>query len=175
MGKITRSCSYQERDQVMRSCWALAVATMACVLPASAQQVDQNLRQHIERLSTAYVEFYNNRDAAGLAALFTKDGVFVSPANPRAPAIKSAAVLEQYYQAALKLGLHHDGSSVDSVSPLGSDAAIVTGEYHYSSQGPNGPIKFDGTYTAVSMRDGATWKFRLLTAFPSTPPPPATK
>src|SRR3954451_12181230 len=148
--------------------WALAVVTAACVLPASAQQADQNLRQHVERLSTAYVEFYNNRDAAGLTALFTKDGVFVSPANPRAPAVKPAQVLEQYYQAALKLGLHHDGNSVDSVSPLGSDAAIVTGEYHYSTQGPNGPIKLDGTYTAVSMRDGTTWKFRLLTAFPTT-------
>src|SRR3954453_20555866 len=134
--------------------WALAVVTAPYVLPASAQQADKNLRQHIERLSTAYVEFYNNRDAAGLAALFTEDAVFVSPANPRAPAVKSAAVLEQYYQAALKLGLHHDGSSVDSVSPLGSDAAIVTGEYHYSSQGPNGPIKFDGIYTALSIRDG---------------------
>ena len=159
----------------MRLCWVFAVATIACVLPASAQQVDQNLRQQIERLSTKYVELYNNRDAAGLAALFTKDGLFVSPANPRAPAVKSAQVLEQYYEASLKLGLHHDGSSVDDVSPLGSDAAIVTGEYHYSGQGPNGPIKLDGTYTAVSVRDGATWKFRLLTALPSPPPPPATK
>ena len=159
----------------MRLCWVFGVATVACVLPASAQQVDQNLRQQIELLSTTYVDLYNGGDATGLAGLFTKDGLFVSPPNTRAPAVKSAQVLEQYYQASLKLGLHHEGNSVDNVSPLGSDAIIATGEYHYSGQGQNGPFKLIGTYTAVYLRDGATWKFRLLTAVPTPPPTPPTK
>jgi ketosteroid isomerase-like protein len=59
---------------------AIAVLGLATV-EASAQQVDQNTRQQIEQLSATYHENGNNHDAAGVAGLFTKDGVLVSQAS----------------------------------------------------------------------------------------------
>ncbi len=42
-----------------------------------------NLRQEVERISSAYVESFNRQDAAGIAALYTDDGVHTNSAGPR--------------------------------------------------------------------------------------------
>jgi ketosteroid isomerase-like protein len=44
------------------------------------QQVDQNTRQQLDRIVTTYVDDWNKHDAAGVAGLYTKDGVLVSQA-----------------------------------------------------------------------------------------------
>jgi hypothetical protein len=49
------------------------------------------------------------------------------------------------------------------------------GEYHLSGQGLNGPIKADGHYTTVDVREGGAWKIRLLTAVPNPPPTPPAR
>jgi hypothetical protein len=49
------------------------------------------------------------------------------------------------------------------------------GEFHLSGQGDNGPTKLDGRYTAVDVREGGTWKIRLLTAVPIPPPAQAAR
>jgi hypothetical protein len=63
----------------MRHVWKLAaVAALALITSAtsaSAQGVDQNTRQQIERIVATYVENFNKQDAAGIASLYTKDGV----------------------------------------------------------------------------------------------------
>ena len=49
---------------------------------------------------------------------------------------------------------------------LENDADIRIGQFHLAGQGPNGPTKLDGRYTAVDVREGGTWKIRILTAIP---------
>jgi hypothetical protein len=41
----------------------------------SKQSVDPSVRQAVERISTMYKECFNKQDAAGVARVFTKDGV----------------------------------------------------------------------------------------------------
>ena len=62
-----------------------------------------------------------------------------------------------------------NGEMIEQISPLGNDADIRIGEFHLSGQGENGPTKLDGRYTAVDVREGGTWKIRLLTSFPIPP------
>jgi len=62
----------------MRASIIVAFAALGFVTSASAQQIDQNTRQQIERIAAAYVENWNKHDAAGIAALYTKDGVQVT-------------------------------------------------------------------------------------------------
>jgi uncharacterized protein (TIGR02246 family) len=44
------------------------------------QQVDQNTRQQIEQIVAEYRDAWNNHNAAEIAALYTKDGIVVTPA-----------------------------------------------------------------------------------------------
>jgi uncharacterized protein (TIGR02246 family) len=158
----------------------VAIAVLGLAVSASAQQVDQNTRQQIEQLVTTYRADWNKQDTAGIAGLYTKDGVLVT----QAPKIvkTGSQEIEQNYQNLFKTMSHNDGATAD-VFPLGTDTVYSVGEYHLSGQNQNGPIKADGHRTAVYVRDGGTWKIKLLTAVPDLPPsasgsaatPPATR
>jgi uncharacterized protein (TIGR02246 family) len=117
------------------------------------------------------VENWNKHNAAGIAALYTKDGVQVTAAGVRS----GQQEIEQPYQSAIKMFPQHNGQTIEQNLPLENDAAIVIGEFHLSSQGQNGPTKLDGRYTAVDVREGGTWKIRLLTAVPIPPPAQAAR
>jgi uncharacterized protein (TIGR02246 family) len=149
-----------------------AIAALSLTTPVSAQGVDQTTRQQIEQIAAAYHENWNNHNAAGIAALYTKDGVLVT----QAPKVVKTGQqeIEQNYKNAFDTIPHHDSATVDELSPLGNDAAMSVGEYHFTGQGQNGPTKINGHWTAVYVREGGTWKIRLLTAFPNPPPPAPT-
>src|SRR5215469_7325363 len=138
---------------------------------ASAQEIDQNTWQRIERIAAACVENWNKHDAAGNVALYAKDGV-----QATATGVKGGLQeVEQAYQRAMKTFLQHNGPTIEQISPLGNDADIRIGQCHLSGEGPNGPTKLDGRYTAVDVREGGTWKIRLLTAVPIPPPAQAAR
>ena len=159
----------------MRSVWFIsAIAALSLTtFGAAAQQVDQNTRQQIERIVAAYHENWNNHNAAGIAGLYTKDGVLVT----QAPKVVKTGQqdIEQNYKNAFNTIPHHDSATVDEVSPLGADAAMSVGEYHLTGKGESGPTKLDGHWTAVYVRDGGAWKIRLLTAVPDLPPAPPAR
>jgi uncharacterized protein (TIGR02246 family) len=161
----------------MRHVWKLAaVAALALITSptsASAQGVDQNTRQQIERIVATYVENFNKQDAAGIASLYTKDGVLVTRSEK---AVKvGPQEIEQSTQDLFKMGYNHDKAGLDQVSPVGTDAAISVGEYQFTGKGESAPTKIDGHWTAVYVREGGAWKIRLLTAFSNPPPAPPAK
>jgi len=151
-------------------CIISAIAAVALTTSVSAQGVDQNTRQQIEQLVTTYRANWNKQDAAGIAGLYTKDAVLVS----QAPKVVKNGQQEiaQQYETIFKTLPHNDAATVE-VSPLGNDALFSVGEYHLSGQNQSDPVKADGHWTAVYVRDGGTWKIRLLTAVPDPPAPAA--
>ena len=162
------------RERSMRWFGGMVLAASLMVVPASAQQDDQNTRQQVEQMAVAYAAAIGKQDAAGIVGLYTKDGVLVTQAAPGAKTVKSGPQeIEQYVQGSFKAGINHEEITVDQVSPLGTDAVISMGEYQVSGQGQNGAIKFGGHWTAVYVREGGAWKIRLLTAVPNLPPPPS--
>jgi uncharacterized protein (TIGR02246 family) len=155
----------------MRSIWigtiALSLTTLTASV-ASAQGIDQNTRQQIEQIVAAYHDNWNNHNAAGIAGLYTKDGVLVTQA-PKA--VKTGQQeIEQNYKNAFSTLPQHDSATVDELSPLGANMAFSVGQYHLTGKGDNGPTKIDGYWTAVYVREGDTWKVQLLTAVPNPPP-----
>jgi uncharacterized protein (TIGR02246 family) len=154
----------------MRSIWITsAIIAIGLTTSAPAQQpVDQNTKQQIDSLYAAFHDSWNNHNAAGLAGLYTDDGILVTDRTGGAK--KGRKEIEQYYTDAFERVSHHDSATVDELFPLGSNALITVGEYHLSGQGQNGPIKADGHYTAVDVLEGGAWKIRLLTATPNPPP-----
>lgn len=63
----------------MRSMWHLTENRYrSCHLRTREQHVDQNTRQQMEQPFTAYHDTWNKQDAAGIASLYTPDGVLVT-------------------------------------------------------------------------------------------------
>ena len=57
-------------------------------------------------------------------------------------------------------GFRHIDLVVDQVSPFGTDAAITVGTYQITGRGQGGPLKVDGRWTEVEVREGGVWKIR---------------
>jgi uncharacterized protein (TIGR02246 family) len=158
----------------MRHTWMFAaMAALSLTTSSFGQGVDQNTRQQIEKIIAAYHDNWNSHNATGIADLYTSDGVLVT--DRTAGFKKGHQEIEQYYKDLFNRISHNDSATVDELWPLGSNAVITVGEYHLSGQAENGPIKADGHYTTVDVREGGAWKIRLLTAVPNPPPstPPA--
>jgi ketosteroid isomerase-like protein len=62
----------------MRAVWIISpIIAIGLTTSAPAQGVDQNTKQQIEQGIAAYHNAWNKQDAAGIAAVYTSDGVFV--------------------------------------------------------------------------------------------------
>jgi len=147
----------------MRSSIIVAFVTLGLITPACAQEIDQSTRQQIERIAAAYVENWNKHNAAGVAALYTKDGVQVT-----ATGVKSGPQeIEQAYQSAMKTFPQHNGQTIEQISPLGNDAVIRIGQFHLAGERPHEARR--ALHFGRCPRRG-TWKIRILTAIPMPPP-----
>jgi uncharacterized protein (TIGR02246 family) len=128
---------------------------------------DEKLKQEIEKLGASFATSFNNRDSAGIAALFASDAVFVNAAgmHPRADIAK-------VYDGQFKAGLDHFETVVQSVSPLGPDSALAFGTFHETGKSESGaPMDVMGVWTATDIREGGMWKIRMLTGILKPPPP----
>jgi len=118
----------------MRMSYAF-VLIAAFVTPAAA---DENLKQLVEKLASAYADNFNKQNPTGIAALYANGGVLVRATGPHADIAK-------YYEGAFKAGLDHEEITVDQAQPLGADALISTGEYHITGKSSSGaPIDIKG-------------------------------
>ena len=139
---------------------------LALSLPAVAAETDQNLKQDLTKLASAYAECFNKKDPACIAALYASGGVLVNAAGLQADITK-------VYEGTFKAGFDRNDATVDQVWPLGPDMALCMGEYTLSGRNPSGAaMETSGRWTAVDVREGGQWKIRMLTAFPKPPPPP---
>ena len=145
----------------MRIHYVLCFLLAAFSLPAAAA----DLRQEVDKLSSTYAERFNKQDAAGVAALFAKGGLFVNPTGAQTN-------VAQTLEGTFKAGLTHLEVTVDQVSPIGADAGIGLGEVTLSGKNQNGePIKAVFRWTAVYVVEDGSWKVRMLTSLPKAPPP----
>jgi ketosteroid isomerase-like protein len=147
----------------MRVPYALCLLLAVSSLPAAA--AEQNLKQEVEKIASAYSENFNKQNAAGIAALYATGGVQVNQAGPTTDIAKR-------YEGAFKAGFNHNEITVSEVSPLGNDAAVSMGEYRLTGKNQGGaPLEAAGIWTAVDVREGGTWKIRMLSAIPKPAQP----
>jgi uncharacterized protein (TIGR02246 family) len=157
----------------MRARWIVAV--ILGVVPAasaSAQQSHLDTRRQIEQLAATFSERYNKQDAGAIAGMFTKDAVRVTSGSS-APSIGPQAI-EKAFKTQFETGFRHIDLVVDQVSPFGTDAAITVGTYQITGRGQGGPLKVDGRWTEVEVREGGVWKIRHSTVVPKIEPNPIT-
>jgi len=146
---------------------------ISLALPTYAQQkdlADPQTTQKILAIAKAYAEAKSNNDAAAIAALFTRDAVFVTPEGP----IISRQAIQKYYTD-LYQRWHPknciskvDGNALHLIGTAGNEL-WATGEWGETGQGKNGePLPIKGYWSMIYVREADDWKIRLK-AWNTTP------
>jgi uncharacterized protein (TIGR02246 family) len=148
----------------MRSMWIISPIVAIGLTASAFAQGGLNARQQIEQIIAGYHDAWNNHNAAGIAALYTKEGIHVS----QAPQVVKHGQqdIEQNYEKTFATLPHHDSATADQIILLGAEAVMSVGEYHLTGSSNN---KIDGHWTGVYVPEGGKLKIRMLTAFPDQP------
>jgi uncharacterized protein (TIGR02246 family) len=147
---------------------ALAGLTTGLTLPALAQQEEPPLGeqdyQKLVELGKKNDEAWSKRDATGLASLYTKDALFVTPSG----ILSGRDASEQRYEDDFK-DFQVKGVRVTTVSraveahAVGNNMAWAVGEWTQTFTGPANLVKeVHGNSVVLAQRDGDAWKWRLL-------------
>ena len=113
-----------------------------------------------------YVQAFNKKDAAAVAALFAEDAVRVNAQG----IIRGREAIQQSTQAGLDAGSHTLNLRYHVAHIDGSTGWSVA-EYDYQLRGKDGsdaPVR--GFATSVWVRDGGGWKIKGQTAVNAPPP-----
>jgi uncharacterized protein (TIGR02246 family) len=151
---------------------SLAAAILALALgsavPVAAQQTSsQEARQSADSVVQAHNKAMQAKDAAGVAALYTEDVIFITPDGP----LLGRAAVEKAATALLKV-LTPDPAKLDQVVMIGDAVRLRTGTWSGVIQSQNGPLHVKGNWSTTDVRDGNTWKIRMETDNTTMSPPP---
>ena len=147
----------------MRTFGAVCFSLLLSAVPATAS--DQNLKEEIGKIGSAYEQLFNKKDAAGITSLFTKNYLRVTQNGIEPDNTK-------YYEDAFKAGLNRLEVKTTEVQSLSENMALVTGEAHVTGKSEKGdPLELNIIWTALDVRESGQWKIRMLTSVPRPPPP----
>lgn len=121
--------------------WAFAAA------PCGAEDVESAIAAR----ATAWEKAFNAGDAAGIAALYTRDALLLPP---NAQSITGRAAIEAFWSGALEDPLNGTLESLE-IEPAGDGAAYEIGAYTVSN--PAGETLDTGKYMIIWQRDGGDW------------------
>ena len=149
-----------------RSLGALIGLAISFALPTYAQQkdvADPQTTQKILAIEKAYHEATNNNDPAAIAALFTRDGVYVTTEGP----IIGRQAIQKWYTDLFQWWhpKNHietlDGNAPHLTGTAGNEL-WATAEWSETGQGKAGePIPIKGYSSCIYVREGDDWKIRV--------------
>jgi ketosteroid isomerase-like protein len=129
----------------------LALAAACLVMPAVAQEDDQQMRQQVEAVHMKWLEALNNGDVDALSTTYT-------PATIQIDAFgRTVGVNAEFVQGVHKKGIVVS-MPIDGVQALkGGQAAIAYGTFTSKYADPNVPPG-QGNWVQVFQREGDGWK-----------------
>jgi uncharacterized protein (TIGR02246 family) len=151
---------------------AIGLVTQATAQQSQSTPTNEAAQKRVEGLIGRYTAAVDNKDAAGVAALFAEDGVLLL-AVPNTPLSSGRQAIQKFYEGAFKTGLTDLHTTVDDTHTAG-DIAWARGSFDEMrgamSQG-GAPERVHGMWSAVYERAGGDYEIKQLTAFilPSAP------
>lgn len=146
----------------MRAFGAVCFSLLLSAVPATA--ADQNLKEEIGKIASAYEQHFDKQDAAAITSLYTKNYLRVTQNGIEPDNTK-------FYEDAFKAGLNRLEVKVTEVQPLSENMALSTGEAHITGKSEKGdPLEITAIWTALDVRENGQWKIRMLTSAPKAPP-----
>jgi len=145
---------------------ALVVGAIVAPALAAADVTESELMQAATELGRQYDANYNNKNPAGLAALYASDGVLITPSGP---IVRGREALRTYYASRFAAGARGHAIKVVEVHVQG-DGGYGLAQFSVTVPRANGDLhEVDGRIVAVYQRDPDGWHMRLVEA--SVPEP----
>ncbi|MCP1837164.1 ketosteroid isomerase-like protein [Bradyrhizobium sp. USDA 4524] len=142
---------------------AVCFSLLLSAVPANA--FDQSQKDELGKISTAYEQYFNKQDAAGITSLFAKNYLRVTPMG--------IVDNTKYYEGAFKAGMNHLEIRTTDVQLLSENMAMRTGEARVTGKSEKGdPLELNAFWTSLDVRENGQWKIRMLTSMPKAPPQP---
>lgn len=159
---------------------AIGIVLALFATPALAQQKSNADRPGDRAMSQAVafqkrlVELFNKRDAAGIAALYTSNAIFIDPAGN---IVKGRASIENAEANIMKAwGDFKFASTVTEAGAVGSNIWL-TADSTIDGKGPNGPFTLHVHSLNIAVHEGKDWKVAATSLGADLAPPgePSTR
>jgi uncharacterized protein (TIGR02246 family) len=149
----------------------LALLIGANAAPSLAAEVTQSeLMQAATELGRQYDANYNDKNPAGMAALYATDGVLLSPSGAM---VRGREALKTYYTERFASGARGHAIKVVEVHVQG-DGGYGIAQFSVDAPQTNGGVReVKGRIVTVYQRDADGWRMRLVDA--KEAPEPAKK
>jgi uncharacterized protein (TIGR02246 family) len=135
----------------MTRVFAVGFVALALALPLPAFAQTGDARAQVEKVSKAWEKAYNAGDAAGVAALYTKDAKVMAPGAEAASGTKAIQTL---FAADMAGGVKNALTTEDVVGF--GDYALETGKWVATSA--DGKHLDHGPYMTLYKKEGGGWK-----------------
>ena len=138
--------------------FAAALLTVGCFsLPIFAQQQDlQEVMNAANALSARESELLGKKDAAGIASLFTSDGLLVTLA-PQFAFKPGRDAIQKHYQGIIDAGATSVTLELKNLELRGNDGVWAAGTYSVTVKGNN----IQGNWFRILKRENGNWKIAM--------------
>jgi uncharacterized protein (TIGR02246 family) len=139
-------------------------ALLVLIISASAAWA-QDAKKTADDFAAKWVATYDAGDAAALAGMFTKDGVFNAPSGA---VVKGREAIEKALAGRMKAGWTKETVTTNDAGAAGN-AVWAAGDYALFGSGEVAGKQTGGHFGWVIVRDGEVWRIVMLTANVSPP------
>ena len=158
-GTTDSAGSYFSRGVTMkRTIFAGVLLTVGCFsLPILAQQQDlQDVMNAANALGARESELLSKKDAAGIAALFTSDGLLVMLA-PQFAFKPGREAIQKHYQGAIDAGATSITMELKNLELRGNDGVWAAGNYSVTIKDK----AIQGNWFRILKHENGTWKIAM--------------
>ena len=143
-----------------RAIFAVVLLTLGCSLPVLAQQQDlQEVMDAANALGARESELLSKKDAAGLASLFTSDGLLVM-LSPQFAFKPGRDVIQKHYQGIIDAGATSITLELKNLELRAKDSVWAAGNYSITVKDKT----IQGNWFRILKSDNGTWKI-VMDAF----------
>ena len=133
---------------------SMVAITIGTTQPAAAQQNStEDLKAAAEALIAERVQLYNKKDAAGIAAEFTQDAIFVE-LLPTLEVMRGKEEIQKHYQRLFDAGATSFDQKITQVELNGNEEGVMAGDYSVVANGKN----ITGHWFEIVRQEAGTWK-----------------
>jgi uncharacterized protein (TIGR02246 family) len=111
-----------------------------------------DIRNEIRKADDAFEKKFNQGNAAGVAELYTNDGMLLPPGSDF---VKGKEAIRDFWQGAMNLGIKEATVDILDVE-LQGDVVIEVGKYQL--RGAGGEMMDQGKYIVIWKQEDGQWK-----------------
>ena len=148
----------------MRNLYRAAIGVVLLATPAfAAEHTDAEAQKAVQGFADNYQRLYNTKDAKGIAALYTDDGMEVPPAPP----VTGRDNIENWFASIFKAGASNLRLDLKQVHMLGDSEVLAIGQFTVTLPKPGGAEgthEVNGNFVNVYQWSNDTLKYLVHTS-----------